>query len=152
MGVAAWIGILSLALVPSYTAAVMAPQVYRDARLAAPHHVQIAIVRVTPPQTDQGKCIVSGRIERVFKGNLQVHTPIIVRLSCDGPAIGRAPRPTPPMVGGALYVATRTLQKARFLEAFLDGAPPDIVFDQAVIIGAPTTKAVCDPASSSFRC
>lgn len=140
-------------LVPTVLMAALPPTALLQARMEAPHHVQIAITRVTPPSGPQfGKCVIQGTIVRVFKGNLRVNSPITVRKSCIGPAIGVADRGDNPPPGGAIYVQTSQLQRARFLEAFLADTPADITFDQAVIIPAPSNRPLCAASTPGSIC
>jgi hypothetical protein len=145
--------LIGSALLPSLAHAIMPPDVYRNSRINADHHVQITVTQVTPPlNTDQGKCTVQGEVARVFKGNLKIGASVNLTLSCEEAALGRAAIPTPRMVGGALYTPTSTVQRARFLEAFITGSPPDIVNDQAVILPALTAQPRCNASAQEFRC
>jgi hypothetical protein len=140
-------------LIPTMLAAALPPSALLRARLEASHHVQIAITRVTPPSGPQfGNCIIEGTIVRVFKGDLRLNSAITVRKSCIGPAIGVAGRGDVPPPGGAIYVQTAQLQRARYIEAFLAGTPADVSFDQAVIITAPSDRPRCTASMPDSIC
>ena len=143
----------TLAALPGVAWALMPPQVYRDGRMRAAHHVQVRVTDVTPPAHGQlGECAVRGRVVRVFKGDLTRGTPLALTLWCKGPARGEAAIAQMPFVGGRLDTPTQTLQAARYLEVFLGGTPPNIIHDQAKIIAKPSRRPVCDPGAATIRC
>jgi hypothetical protein len=113
----------------------MAPRYYRDARLGARDHIAGRIV-------DRHGSVLDVRIEKVFRGKLRAGSIVRlhVSLSSDGP----------PMPGSRIYTPADTLDAAPFVEAFLDGDPPDVVMDQIKFIAQRTSRATGDPAIESF--
>jgi hypothetical protein len=112
----------------------MAPSVYRDARLRAAHHVQAKIIR-------RRDGVLDVEIARVFKGALQAGDRLTLHVS----VAGDGPLP----IGGTIYTDAETFARASFVEAFLDGDPPEIVRDQVKFIPKPTAKPVGDPKAES---
>jgi hypothetical protein len=113
----------------------MAPRYYRDARLGARDHVQGRIVA-------RRGSVLDVRVEKVFRGKLRLGS--IVRLhvsiSSDGP----------PELGSRIFTPADALEAAQFVEAFLDGDPPDVVMDQIKFIAQRTSHPTGDPAIESF--
>jgi hypothetical protein len=139
-------------LMPSILAAALPPTAYQNARVSAPHHVQIAVTRVTPPANGARDCVVTGRIVTVFKGPLRVGDSVSLRKSCTGRAIGQIAQPDLLPPGPQIYVETANLQRARYLEAFLNNDPIELAADQAVIITSPSRTPRCSPASPGPIC
>ena len=97
----------------------MPPGAYRDFRMAARDHIQGEILG------RQG-AFLTVRVRRVFRGPLRKGAILNLGISIlpDGPV----------PIGGTLYMYPETVDRARFLEAFLDGDPPDVVRDQVKFI------------------
>jgi hypothetical protein len=113
----------------------MAPRYYRDARLGARDHIAGRIV-------DRHGSVLDVRVEKVFRGRLRVGSTVClhVSISSDGP----------PVPGSRIYAPALTLDTARFVEAFLDGDPPDVVMDQIKFFAQRTSRPTGDPAIESF--
>ena len=97
----------------------MAPPTYTEALLRAKYHVQVEIedrveVVQTPTHTP-----VTCRVCRVFCGN-DLHVGDTVRFEV---SVCREGDDIP--AGGVLWSSYDDFQKARYLEAFLEGNPPD---------------------------
>jgi hypothetical protein len=113
----------------------MAPRYYRDARLEARDHIQGRIV-------DRRDSVLHVKVEKVFRGNLRVGSVVRlhVSISSDGP-----PEPS-----GRIYTPAAIRDAAAFVEAFLDGDPPDVVMDQIKFIAQRTPQPTGDPTIESF--
>jgi hypothetical protein len=113
----------------------MAPRYYRDARAGARDHIQGRIV-------DRRGSVLDVRVEKVFRGKLRLGS--IVRLhvsiSSDGP----------PELGSGICTPADVLDAAAFIEAFLDGDPPDVVMDQIKFIAQRTSQPTGDVTIESF--
>lgn len=116
--------------------AMMAPIYYTRARLNAAHHVQLEI-----SERDGGR--LTGRVVSVFRGPLQKGALLTLHVSVRD-------ENAPPIVGGTIWTDSQSLARARYLEAFLDGDPPDIVMDQVKIIEAPSETPVGDWRAEGF--
>jgi hypothetical protein len=114
----------------------MAPIHYTRARAEAAHHVQFEI-----SAREGGR--VTGRVVRVFRGPLRKGARLTLHLSVRDPS-------APVIVGGTVWTDPQALAGARYLEAFLDGDPPDIVMNQVKIIEAPTEAPVGDWRAEGF--
>ena len=97
----------------------MPPGAYRDFRLRARDHIQGEIF------ARQGS-FLTVRVRRVFRGPIRKGAILTLGISI------LPDEPVP--VGGTLYMRPETVDRARFLEAFLDGDPPVIVGDQVKFI------------------
>jgi hypothetical protein len=107
------------ALVGGQAHALMAPEYYRKARAEAPYHVQIAITKVEAPRTGAGTCAVEGQVLEIFKnatGKLAKDQIIGFTVSCH-----RKDEKVP--IGGMLWLDTDALEKADYMEVYLNDAP-----------------------------
>jgi hypothetical protein len=96
--------------------AVMAPIHFRDARLHARHHIFGKITERS------GNCI-RVKVKRVFRGDLRARVDT-------GASRLRLPERRASNMGSTLYVKGSTVSRARYVEAFLAGEPPEVVRDQ----------------------
>ncbi|MBI1651221.1 hypothetical protein [Hyphomicrobium sulfonivorans] len=132
-----WAAVL-LALLCGGVHAMMAPEYYRSARQEAPFHVQVAIEKMTPPETALGRCLVAGKVIETFKdetGRLPLGTALSFGVACY-----RANAKVP--VGAAIWTPLEALMIAGFIEVYL--VERDDGFDVALwntrIIDAPSAK------------
>ena len=93
----------------------MPPGAYRDARVRAAHHIQAEILQCWGGT-------LSVKVRRVFRGPLKRGARLMLNVS--------VPPEGPMPIGGTLYWDAASVARAKFLEAFLDGDPPDITWDQ----------------------
>jgi len=130
--------VLWLCLPAGAAHALMAPEYYRQARAEAPYHVQVAIDKVTLPDSEIGSCLVAGRVVEAFKddgGRLAVDTPVSFGVACYR---DNAEMP----IGGVLWTRLEALKSARFIEVYLveDGQGFDVALWNSRIISAPSDE------------
>jgi hypothetical protein len=104
-----------LLLLTTSARALMAPEFYRQARVDAPFHVQVAIDKVTPPAAGPGSCKVEGKVAEVFRdaGNkVPGGTPVSFSVACR-----REGEQVP--IGGAKWTDTAALTSAKYIEVYL---------------------------------
>ncbi|HWK40169.1 MAG TPA: hypothetical protein VNR88_14720 [Hyphomicrobium sp.] len=128
--------VLWLCLLASAAGALMAPEYYRQARAEAPYHVQVAIDKVTWPDSEVGSCLVAGTVVETFKddgGRLAVGTPVSFGVACY-----RDNAEVP--VGGVIWTRIAALETARFIEVYLveDGQGFDVALWNSRIVATPT--------------
>jgi hypothetical protein len=97
----------------------MAPPAYTESRLRAKYHVQVGIESRDMDRTP-ALVPVCCRVRRVFRGDDRLHVGDPVRFSI---AVCRDGEDIPE--GGDLWMSYEDFQNAEYLEAFLDGIPPD---------------------------
>lgn len=143
---------LTLLLLFAATAdAVMPPEVYRQARRDAAHHVQVEITKATVPDRTPGECRLEGTVVKVFRSRgdvLAAGTPVAFTLSCLRPG-------DEPMLGGTLWGSADSLRAARFVEAYFDGADAGALHVarwQYMLIDAPTDTPRCTADSPGLTC
>jgi hypothetical protein len=115
--------------------ALMPPQVYQRARVAAPYHVQVAIERMRAPSATPGVCRIRGKIVGIFRdttAKLRVGMPVNLAVSC----IQKGDRIP---LGGTLWKQVDALKRARYIEAFLN-ADMAIALWQSRIVSAPSKQ------------
>jgi hypothetical protein len=98
--------------------ALMAPEYYQKARADAAYHVQIDITKVEAPRTGPGTCAVDGQVLRIFKdatGKLAKDQIIGFTVACH-----RKGDKVP--IGGTLWLDTDALEKADYMEVYLNDA------------------------------
>jgi hypothetical protein len=115
---------------------VISPDYYRDARMAARHHVMARIL----VHAGSGARVV---VLRVFRGPLHFGTRLDLTLHFRGSR--------PPMPGEPLYSVEAVFLRARYIEAFLDGNPPDVVMEQAKFLRRFHWRPTGDPTTSSYH-
>lgn len=117
--------------------AVLPPEVYAQARVDAPHHVQIRIARVValPWYQDHGACEVRGEVVRVFKGDLEDGDELRLKVDCAKP---RARLPAGPQ----LWTSWRALEEARVIEAYLDQNRA-VASWQTTLLSEPSDEPAC---------
>ena len=120
--------------------AVLAPEFYEEARRSAASHVQIEIEDLSGPSGGMGDCRVTGKIARVFKGDLVPGARLDFTISCyDYGSIPDSP---------TLWTDYDALKEARYVEAFMTGGRmPRITLDQVEIILEPRDQPYCDDNS-----
>jgi hypothetical protein len=104
----------------------ISPEFYRDIRRNAQHHIQ-------------GRILPDGQIKvvRVFRGPLKRGA--LLELSFNF-------RPdTPSYAGEPLYSDFQAYQRAKYIEAFLDGDPPDLVGEQVKFLSTWTFRPTGNP-------
>ena len=92
------------------------PRAFRDARLKSEFHIQIAVDQVRVIDKTPGLCAVVGRIERVFRGNVAVGTPITLDIDCKKDS--ETVRP-----GQIIWTDLDKLMAAKHIEAFVNRGP-----------------------------
>ncbi len=133
-------GLVAAACILPAAAQTFPPRAYRDARLKSEFHIQMAVEQVRPPTPTPGLCVVTGKIERVFRGNVAVGTPIELELDCKKDTDTVRP-------GQTLWADVDTLAAAKHIEAFVNRGPYGFQHSlwQFLIIPAPTDKPAIDP-------
>jgi hypothetical protein len=113
----------------------IAPYYFREARMNASDHIQGKIVQ-------RGPASVQVEVERVFRGKIKRGTRLTLHVSIahDGP----------PELGSTLYTDPGVVASARYVEAFLDGSPPEVVRDQIKFLAQPTREPSGDPTQETF--
>jgi hypothetical protein len=114
----------------------IAPFYFREARMTASDHIQGKIVQ-------RGPASVQVMVERVFRGKLKRGTRLTLHVSI---AHGG-----PIELGSTLYTNADVVASARYVEAFLDGSPPEVVRDQIKFLAEPTREPSGDPTTETFR-
>ncbi len=113
----------------------MAPKYYREARMEARDHIQGRVL-------ERRGSRLRVKIEKVFRGDLRRGTELMLHVSLadDGPV----------ELGGQIAVREDVVDAAPFVEAFLDGDPPDVVRDQIKFLPGLTGRPSGDPERESF--
>jgi hypothetical protein len=129
--------VAALGLAAGAAFAALPPEAYAQARVEAPHHVQMRIERVggLPWYLDHGPCEVRGEVIRVFKGDIAEGDQLTLKIDCAKP---RARLPD----GPALWTSWRALDEARFVEAYLDGDKA-VASWQTVLLDEPSEEPAC---------
>jgi len=132
-GIFLWLGLLA-----SAASALMAPEYYRQARAEAPYHVQVAIDKVTLPDSEIGSCLVAGKVVKTFKdegGRLAAGAPVSFGVACyrENAEV---------RVGGVIWTRTAALEAAHFIEVYLveDGLGFDVALWNSRIVDMPTDE------------
>jgi hypothetical protein len=115
----------------------MPPYAYRDARMNAPIHIQGRILGYDG--------LLTVRVTRVLKGFGRLMWPgreLKLNVSIE--------QPGPPILGGTIYTPQAVVSRARFVEAFLGGVPPDVVWDQIKFFDKAPPRFTGDPAEERF--
>ncbi len=136
-----------LLAMPATTLAVLPPDVYREARRTADHHVQTEVTGVKAPAKTPGDCIIEGRVATVFRGDLAKGTPVSYPVACLRTG-------DMPPVGGTLWGNADELTSARFMEVYLNGQAPrlSVARWQYRIISGPTKAPVCPVDKPGLTC
>jgi hypothetical protein len=113
----------------------ISPAYYREARMDAPHHIQGKILARRP----NGARV---KVVRIFRGPLWYGT--ILDLSFRFPSL------EPPKPGDPLCSNPHEFQAARFVEAFLEGDPPDVVLEQVKFLRSATWRPTGDITLESY--
>ncbi len=82
------------------------------------------------------------RIVKVYRGRLRAGNVLELHASIASEG--------PPILDGTIASPPSTVGTARFIEAFLDGDPPEIVRDQIKFLERRTSRPSGDPARESF--
>lgn len=137
---AALAGLIAVAGALPAAAQTFPQRAYRDARLKSEYHVQIAIEQVRAPAATPGICAVVGKIERVFRGNVALGTPIELEIDCKKDA-DVVP------AGQTLWTDIDKLATAKHMEAFINRGPYGFQHSlwQFALIPEATDKATIDP-------
>jgi hypothetical protein len=113
----------------------ISPDYYRDARMAARDHVMAKIL----VHAAWGARVL---VLRVYRGPLRFGARLDLHLNF---------RPLdPPMPGEPLYSDQAPFRAARYVEAFLDGDPPDVVMEQVKFLRRFHWRPTGDPTVSSY--
>jgi hypothetical protein len=115
----------------------MAPIHFRNARLAAAHHILGRIIGCAGWR-------VEVQVLCTFRGNLTRGSGLTLSVSI----LPENDQPLP--LGSTLYVRERSMVRARYVEAFLDGDPPDVVMDQIKFLKFRWRAPTGDPSKESF--
>jgi hypothetical protein len=115
----------------------MAPIHFRNARLNAAHYI---FGRITEREGSR----VRVKVLRVFRGNLARGSELTLSVSI----LPEVDHPLP--LGSTLYVRERVVARSRYVEAFLDGDPPDVVRDQIKFRKVPWRTLTGNPAREAF--
>lgn len=95
------------------------PAAYRRARVWAAYHVQVEVETVSIESTP-GDALIRAHVRRVFRGRAALRADDLIHFSVavysEGDFIP---------CGGALWNNRPALERARFMEVFLNGRPPD---------------------------
>lgn len=144
--------VIAMGLLIGFSAhAVLPPELYRDARREADHHVQVAVSDVAVPSKTPGSCTVTGTVVTIFRSAgavLAVGTKLRFDVAC-----ARTDDDVP--VGGTLWQNVWHLERARFIEAYLMGdAPPDVWVArwQSTTIPEPSKEPHCPVDAPGFTC
>jgi hypothetical protein len=113
----------------------MAPYYYREARMGAPYFILGEILEWEGHN-------VRVKVKRAFRGWMRRGRVLTlgVSISCGGPIV----------LGEMSYSDKSWLSEARYVEAFLDGAPPKVVMDQIKFLRDSTGRPSGDPSRESF--
>ncbi len=105
----------------------ISPEHYRDVRMNALHHIQ-------------GRILPDGKIKvvRVFRGPLKRGAILTLDFKFRSD--------NPPQAGDPLYSDFRAYQRARYVEAFLDGDPPRLAWEQVKFLSTWTWRPTGDPS------
>jgi hypothetical protein len=92
---------------------------YDEARLRARYHVQIELAHATVGETPAHVPVI-GRVRRIFRGDdcLRLGDEVHFSVAVCRPGDDLAP-------GGHQWMYVRHLERATYMEAFLDGTPPE---------------------------
>jgi hypothetical protein len=117
----------------------MSPVYFREARMTAAHHILARIVR-----RDGGR--IGVRVVRVYRGDLKRGAKLTLIVSIRP----EYDRDHPPQPSATLYTPGEVVRTARYAEAFLDGAPPEVVRDQIRFHRFSWTAGRGDPDQDTF--
>jgi hypothetical protein len=128
---------LAAALIAAPAFALMPPQSYLTARAEAPRHVQIKILKVQGPVNNAMGCIVTGRVIKTFRGDLNWGRKLKLKVDCNPPKGG--------FTGPQIYNSEKSLRAARFAEVYLTADdPPEVMLWQFHIIDQASNEARCN--------
>jgi hypothetical protein len=135
----------------------MRPEAYRQARLDAPIHAQMRVVKLgDAPVGGYGACTLTAHVERIFRDTNQAlpkdkDLDIAVEVFNDtvDPKTLR-----PPRLSGALYKAWSKVSIAKFVEVYLQPASDGfkIVHSQIGLLDEATETPACPPESTEIAC
>jgi len=132
------IGALALAgapmLGPGPAAAAIPETAYRTARRKAELHVQMTVTAVYVPRETPGKCVVEGKVVRVFRGRIEDGADVTLEIRCRRESDKERP-------SGIQYLDAESLQAAKFLEAYINSTPDgghSVALWQQRVIEAPS--------------
>lgn len=113
---------------------------FRDARLKAEFHVQFSVEQVTLPSVTPGLCVVSGKVEKVFRGPVKPGQALELDVSCK--KAEDQPKP-----GTTIWLDTETLLPAKHMEGYLNRGPYGyaVALWQLKVIPAPTDTPTLKP-------
>jgi len=110
------------------------PERYLLARHEADHHVVVEVVSTSPPGRTPGLLRVEGRVVELYRtgGTLKPGDTVRFNESVMEPG-DEIP------CGGTLWKPRESVQGARYIEAFLNGTPPDcgVALWQSEVVPAP---------------
>jgi len=108
------------------------------ARREAPYHVQIEIGELPPEIKTPSAVPIMGQAVRVFKSDGKLKVGERVNFTV------RVFRETDLVPPGSAYLLEDALRHAAYMEAFLNGPPPqfDLVLDERTLLDAPTAEPV----------
>lgn len=115
------------------------PEHYWMARHEARFHVQIEVLSAAPAERTPGPMPVQARVVRVFRGDGSLAAGDSVHF------VEQVTRPGDEIpCGGMIWKAHDAVLSARYLEAFLNGDPPNCVIPlcQSEVIAAPTVRPI----------
>jgi hypothetical protein len=121
----------------------MAPWTYTDARIDSRYHVQVKLLRMVIGQTPS-EVPLHGIVVRVFRGGENLNVGSEIQFSVDVISNKDEPR-----FGDEVWQVKESIEKAKYMEAFLDGNPPQckVAAWQSFIINAPSDTPQIDVPS-----
>jgi len=111
------------------------PGFFTEARMRAPHFIQARVLSWTG--------VLNVRVTRVFRGDLNRGDRLALSVSIAADAPLRLGDPT-------LWAYETDVLSARYVEAFLDGDPPQVVCDQIKFLKRAWWWPSGDPAEEAF--
>ncbi|MEO8753558.1 MAG: hypothetical protein ABI624_12855 [Casimicrobiaceae bacterium] len=111
------------------------PGFFTEARMRAPHFIQARVLSWTG--------VLNVRVTRVFRGNLRRGDQLALVVSIAGDEPLRLGDPT-------LWSYRKDVVSARYVEAFLDGNPPEVVCDQIKFLKRAWWWPSGDPSKEGF--
>ena len=115
----------------------MHPETYLEARRSAQHHVQVEITAISLPSELPGSATIRARVGTVFRSTAGLSADDSLEF---GVSVTRSMDDVP--TGAVCWTLAEVLAEGRWLEAFLNGSPPncEVAAWQSEPIGGPTSR------------